>query len=259
MEKFKRLAILICVLAVISAASCPSLAAEIDVSEWNSLEKVYHILSDGSSSNSALELAFLKVKYDRPSNRVRLFFILEFATFTDEAKAGVTLSVNGGEKITLHSDGSAEYNEDKYFAAVKTLSDRRTRNLSMEITLGIKEGLPEKAVLTFNFYDTEGIASNTYTVDITETAATVTSTTTEKATKTNADKTTKNRAQKTDSTTKKQDETTTLQNNTVISKKTAAAEHSFKESNAVGIIIAVAVAAIGIGTSAINILKRSKK
>ncbi len=261
MKIFKKIAVFICLAAITALSAIPSYALDIDIGEWNRNENLYPVLTEQSNSNSAVTTADLKVEYDNPSNRVRLLFMLELNSFTDVDKAGITLSVNDGEKITLHLDGTSEYNKDKYFAEIKSVTDKWSKNIYMEVTLGIKDGIPEKTVLSFNFYDTEGIASNTYTLDITErhepTEATTETTT--KTTKKKSEKTTKTKATKTTAEKETASKSTTINKTTVISEKTDNKEASFKESSVVGIVTAVAIAAIGIGTGAVNIIRRSKK
>ena len=166
----KRTAIILFALAVVFGSTLTAHAGDIDLAKWNDESALYTVF-DGqdSHSNSAVVMAFLRTAYDRPSNRIRMLFSLELDSFTDESKSGVRLNVNGGEDVVLHADGTAEYNEEEYFAVMITDFDPRTKTLYLEVTLGIKKGIPEALVLNFNFYDTEGLASNTYSVDISET------------------------------------------------------------------------------------------
>ena len=169
MSRFKRAGALLLALVLAFVSQTAALAGDIDLAKWNNESALYTVLNDDDvHSNSAVVMAFLRTDYDRPSNRIRMLFSLELDSFTDESKAGVRISVNGGEDIVLHADGTAEYNEEEYFAALVTESDPRTKTLYLEVTLGIKRGIPESVVLDFNFYDTEGLASNTYSVDISE-------------------------------------------------------------------------------------------
>ncbi len=272
MLKLKTAVSLIFTVPLICIYMCPAFALDIDIRDWNSNTNLYPVVTEDNHSNSSVELAFLKVKYDHPSNRVKLLFLLEFATFTSEENVGVTLSVNDSEKITLHLDGTSEYNEDKYFAEIKYASDARTKSIYMELTLGIKEGLPEKMMLRFNFYDTEGIPSNTFIADISERVEPSSETSAEeddvtektsktKTTKIKTTKTTKTKADKKKTTTSKNAAavSTTLAEKTIIADKSVNKETSVNENNIIGIIAVVAVAAVGIGTCAVNIFKHSKK
>lgn len=157
------------VLAFLLCSHLSAGAEGIDLGKWNNEGTLYTVLNDeGRYSNSAVVMAFLRTDYDHPSNRIRMLFSLELDSFTDESKSGVRMSVNGGEDIILHADGTAEYNEDEYFASLISASDPRTKTLYLEVTLGIKQGIPDSVILDFNFYDTQGTASNTYSIDITE-------------------------------------------------------------------------------------------
>ena len=167
----KKTAVLLVILVFVLVSQTAATAAtgKIDLAKWNTQSTPYTILNDKDiHSNSAVVMAFLRTDYDRPSNRIRLLFSLELDSFTDESDSGIRLRVNGGEDIVLRADGTAEYNEDEYFAALVSDFDPITKTLYLEVTLGIKKGISDSVVLDFNFYDTEGLASNTYSVDISE-------------------------------------------------------------------------------------------
>ena len=173
MKKLKQTAVLLIILAsaLLSQTAATAATGKIDLAEWNTQSTLYTVLNDEDiHSNSAVVMAFLRTDYDRPSNRIRMLFSLELDSFTDESKSGVCMRVNGGEDIILRADGTAEYNENEYFASLISDSDPRTKTLYLEVTLGIKKGISDSVVLDFNFYDTEGLASNTYSVDISERA-----------------------------------------------------------------------------------------
>lgn len=250
-------------------------AEKVNLDSWNTDSTLYDVLDTDSESNSAVEYAFLRVKYDRPSNRIKLLFMLELDSFTDEKNAGVTLSVNGDEKITLHLDGSSEYNEDKYFAQINSVSDPMSKTLCIEVTLGIKKGIPETVNLEFNVYDTEGIASNTYTVDITETVEEDTTTSSQsepgKTSKTTKIKTTKVKTTKTKTTktnsvdniepagsdVDENDTTTVLLNSQ--QTEIEANETSINERRLTAIIAAVTIAAVGTASGGIYFFRKSRK
>lgn len=167
--RLKRTSVTLLAFVLALGLSLNALAGDIDLVKWNTEGTLYTVLNDdGVHSNSAVVMAFLRTDYDRPSNRIRMLFSLELDSFTDESKSGVRMSVSGGEDIVLRADGTAEYNKEEYFAQMITDSDPRTKTLYLEVTLGIKRGIPDPIILDFNFYDTQGIASNTYTIDITE-------------------------------------------------------------------------------------------
>lgn len=169
MTRLKRTSVTLLAFVLALGLSLNALAGDIDLVKWNTEGTLYTVLNDnGVHSNSAVVMAFLRTDYDRPSNRIRMLFSLELDSFTDESKSGVRMSVSGGEDIVLRADGTAEYNKEEYFAQMITDSDPRTKTLYLEVTLGIKRGIPDPIILDFNFYDTQGIASNTYTIDITE-------------------------------------------------------------------------------------------
>ena len=201
----------------------PVSAEKIDLDKWNTDSTLYTIINDGSHSNSAVVMAFLRVRYDRPSNRILMLFCLELDSYTETNKSGVRMQINGGEDIILHADSTAEYNEDKYFAQLRSTADKLTKTVFLEVTLGIKDGLPENVQLDFNLYDTEGIASNLYSLDITENsdihpdnqADGTTSLTTKRTATTKRTKTTKSKSKTT--TRSAQDKTTAESESSAVS------------------------------------------
>lgn len=275
MVRFKKLLALLCTAILAVYLNLAVSAEKVNLDSWNTDSTLYDVLDTDSESNSAVEYAFLRVKYDRPSNRIKLLFMLGLDSFTDEKNAGVTLSVNGDEKITLHLDGSSEYNEDKYFAQINSVSDPMSKTLCIEVTLGIKKGIPETVTLEFNVYDTEGIASNTYTVDITETVEEDTTTSSQsepgKTSKTTKIKTTKVKTTKTKTTktnsvdniehagsdVDENDITTVLLNSQ--QTEIEANETSINERRLTAIIAAVTIAAVGTASGGIYFFRKSRK
>ncbi len=268
--KSKSLVILFLAIFILSFSSISSLASDIDIAAWNKCETLYPVLNGESHSNSAVQRIFVRSEYDYPSNRVRLLFMAEMDSFAeDESKTGISLVLNNGEKIILHLNGDSEYNTDIYFAEVLSYSDPLTKTLYLEVTLGVKDGLPENLVLDFQIYDTFGIASNVYTLDITEQAETTASTTTTKATqksnrnnnnKTKTQKSSKAKSTKATTATKEAADKIDSSPETTI-RNNSTTHENFADGNvkSVGIIIAVAAALVGIGSCAIRIFKRSKK
>lgn len=260
MRNLKVFVALFCVAIFSLSFSATATAADVNIDEWNTDSTLYDVLDYSTESNCAVEYAFLRVKYDRPSNRIRLLFMLELSSFSVEENAGVTMSVNGDEKITLHLNGKAEYNKDKYFAEIKSISDPRTKFLYLEVTLGIKQGIPDKVLLDFNVYDTEGVASNTYSIDITEEADEPDTTSqTEKTEKSTKNKTEKTKAKASASATKAVTaETSEETQATLTADENKNSETRVNETNTVAIIAAVALAASCIGAGAVSFFRNKK-
>ncbi len=269
MIKSKRFVTLLCTFFFTLTCALPSAAADIDIGEWNNCDTLFPVLTGDANSNSSIEYIFLKAIYDHPSNRVRLLFMTEQASFPQELTPGVALQVNGGEKIELHMNGNTEYDSENYSAQIVSLSDSRTHTLYLEVTLGIKNGLPEKFILQFQLYDAAGIASNVYTVDLSESEETTTTTTTTQTqskskrtdkTKTKTEKTTKKRGTKTTSTKTTAESASTASeisiNNAETNSETAP---SLGSTKLIGLTAAGAAALAGICTCIVQIFKRSKK
>ncbi|MBP3442774.1 MAG: hypothetical protein J6L62_08230 [Clostridia bacterium] len=210
-------------------------AQHINLDEWNNTEKVYLIADNDNESNSGLTNAQLKVSYDYPSHRMRLFFMMKFAPFEEEENIGIRFSLNDGEDISLYLNGDTEYNEDKYFLDFIYMTTPPSGVVFAEVTLGVKEGIPEKQVFTVTFTDPDKTVSNTYSVDVTEAEATLPSQelTTEKEKSSKTKKSTSNGSgskSKTERTVRTQaDQTTSASEETseAVIRKTEASEEIF--------------------------------
>ncbi len=162
---------IVIVLITISAILCSSASLAFAISDnalWEDA-KLCPFLEAGEESNSDLCFAAVKVKYDRSINRIYLLFTLEFEKFSDIESCGVIMNFNGMGSIKVMCDGTAEYNNNVYFAELEDeLHDVHSKNVLLETTVGIKSGIPENVIMSVNVIDTNGVKSNTYNVDITE-------------------------------------------------------------------------------------------
>ena len=148
--------------------------------------RVYELVSD-SRSNNDLDYAVAKVKYDYPSNRIHILFMMSYNSFTDESNTGIKMKFNDLGTVTLMSDGTYDYNDGVYFAQIDdVMSDFRTATVYIETTVGIKSGIPKKLVMTSTIFDTDGVASNEFVTDISD--IDIEETTTEKTSKTKTSK-----------------------------------------------------------------------
>lgn len=143
-------------------------AAVPDLAAWNECP-MYTVLNDGGDSNSAVDCIIIRVNPELESNQLHLLFLVDMTSFEDEANAGVKIKFNSIGTVELYCDGRTEYNQELFFAEMDNVfSDEASMMLGMEITVGIKQGIPDNLILSFNLYDTHGTASNTYSVDITD-------------------------------------------------------------------------------------------
>ena len=173
MNKVKSFSAIFVLLTILFSLSFSASAIPIDLGEWNNVEKVYQIADDDNESNSGLQEAQLKVQYDYPSHRMRLFFMLKFDSFVQDENIGIRFRLNDGEEVSLHLNGETEYNEDKYLLDFVHYSSPTSGVVYVEATFAVKEGIPEEQVLTIIFTDPDAGLSNTYTVNLTELETTV--------------------------------------------------------------------------------------
>lgn len=140
--------------------------AQLDSAEWNEAQ-MYMVLEDGTESNSSVDCIILKTIHDSEVHQLRLLFMFELKSFNDDINTGVRMYFDGFGTVELHSDGTSEYDDEIFFAEIDGVySDARSKTVYIEVTLGIKSGIPDVLTMDFNLYDTDGIATNTYSVDI---------------------------------------------------------------------------------------------
>lgn len=163
----KRIGILLLISAVIVSHTFNTGAIS-DNGLWVD-SKLCVFLEANGESNSDLCFAAVKVKYDRSIHRIYLLFMLEFNDFNDDLLSGVIMNFNGMGEVTVMSDGTAQYNDNVYFAELNDeLADKNSKNVLLETTVGIKSGIPDNLVMNVRVIDTNGVKSNTYSVDISE-------------------------------------------------------------------------------------------
>lgn len=190
----RKLKIFIAAVTAFVIALCFSLTAFAqlpDLEEWNQCRK-YTILPGEKETNSAVTGIVLRVKQEEDTNRLHFLFLANLESIGDEAQAGVLLDFGDIGTVTLMCDGTSDYDTDVFFAEIdSTMIDEMSGMLTVELTVGIKTGIPDNLVLDFSIYDTSGIASNMYSVDLSDEITGDDAEITEKTDKTTKQKTTK--------------------------------------------------------------------
>ena len=157
------------IIALLCSVTVSAVAAHNSVL-WEDSE-YYCFLNAGGVSNSDLCYAAVKVRYDRSANRIHLLFLLEFKELNDIELSGLIMDFNSLGEIRLITDGTAEYDDEIYFAELNDEAhDKNSKNVILEATVGIKSGIPENVIMDVYIIDTNGVKSNLYTVDITDRA-----------------------------------------------------------------------------------------
>lgn len=136
--------------------SFQSSAKTIDVLEWIENENLTMVADPNIPSNSGLKFAQLKVKYDYPSNRIIMLFMLSFSPFTQEEFPEIRFRLNGGDELSVNLNGETEYNAQEYYLEFISKADYSSGNVWFEIVFGVKDGIPERRELTVVFYDPSG-------------------------------------------------------------------------------------------------------
>lgn len=142
--------------------------AAFDGEKWEDVP-VYVLLEANNESNSDLCFAAVKVRYSKEVNRVHLLYMLEFESFNDSALCGVIMDFNDMGSVTVMADGTTGFEQDIYYAELNNiLADKNSKNIILEVTVGIKSGIPNDLILDTYIFDTNGIKSNEYSNDISD-------------------------------------------------------------------------------------------
>ncbi len=145
---------------------CPLFGVQVcafDFAQWYDVP-LYTVLDDGKASNSAVDCINLRVERSDETHRLHMLFMTELKSFGQIENAGVKMSFDDLSEIVLMCGGTEEYDDSEYFAEMTDMIyDEKSMTVYMEVTVGIKPGLPD--VMYFSVYDTDGIISNTYTVE----------------------------------------------------------------------------------------------
>ncbi|MBP9988757.1 MAG: hypothetical protein KBT46_04585, partial [Ruminococcus sp.] len=139
--------------------------------------------------------------YDYESNRIKIAFMLTYdnGEFADEYKTGACFNINSLGQATIKADATTEYNETVYYVQlIEEKCDPVTHSILIETVIGLKNGLTPHNIMSVYFFDTHGVRSNTFTVDISDInqTASVTVSSSEKPSKTTKLKTTKSKTTK---------------------------------------------------------------
>lgn len=271
MRKFKVLITVFAVVIAIFACSIAVNGKEPNLSEWNQCDG-YSVLESGEKSNSDYTSIYLRVKREDSANRLHILFMLELSELDDVSNAGVEFDFGDMGSVTVMCDGSTDYDTDMFFAELDSISfDEYSNMILFEVTIGIKSGIPDDNLITFCLYDTYGVASNMYTVDLSEdeeetdgkTEKSKTSRTTKlKTTKKKTTKTTKSKKSKTTKTKttklKTSEEEATQTGRAVISEEFEDIERE-SDKNKLIIIGTIAVLACAAGGCTVGIINSRKK
>lgn len=272
MRTIKRFAAVFVATVCVFLSGTQAFARQIDFDEWNYHEQVIVIADSDAESNSGLRNAQLKVKYDYPSHRMTLLFMLKFDSFSDGDNPSVMLSLNRDESVSFNLNGESEYNEDKYYLDFLSYAQPTSGVVFFEVTLGVKEGIATTNVLTVVFTDPAGVLSNTYVVNLTEDELNLSedeqpsdeddeSQGKSKTSKTKKTKTTKVKTTKTKKTKAEEaDETLTEQKGEAELHRSEEGEHQNRSDNEKILFVSVAVIVVSglVLTGGLHYLKRNK-
>ncbi len=150
------------------AFSAGTFAAVPDFEKWNQT-RLFGVLDSGTDSNSDYTFICLRTDSDEKAHQIHFLVMGSMKEFNGEDKTGVKITFGNIGTVELFADGRTDYDSSLFFAGIDNiLSDEHSKDIWFELTVGIKAGIPEENIIELSLYDSNGIISNTYTVDISE-------------------------------------------------------------------------------------------
>lgn len=164
----KKLTAFLCVIIMFTAFSAGTFAAVPDFEKWNQTQ-LFSVLDYGTDSNSDYTFICLRTQADADAHQIHFMVMASLKEFNGEEKTGVRITFRGIGTVELFADGRADYDSNVLSAKIDNIfSDIHSKDIWIELTAGIKAGIPDPNIIELSLYDTDGTASNTYTVDISE-------------------------------------------------------------------------------------------
>lgn len=166
--KLKSLILLFLSAGLFISMTLASFAEIPDFEKWNTC-RLFEVLGYGEESNSDYIGISMRVDCEYEINQIHFLVMANLKKSGDERNAGVKIKFNNIGTVKLLCDGSTDYDDNKFFAQIdNNFYDAGANDIWIEFTVGIKSGIPEQTVVELSLYDTEGHASNAYSIDISE-------------------------------------------------------------------------------------------
>ena len=100
------------------------------------------------------------------SNQLYLCFSMRVDNISSPENSAVILSLNDGEEIYLKGTCNSPYNQNLYNIEYAMAYDVGAKNITYEIMLGVKYGIPDASNLSVRLCDCNGVPSNEFSFDI---------------------------------------------------------------------------------------------
>lgn len=192
------------IIALFAFAVCTVISSSALSENFNKWQAVEFIPAN-VKSGCELTYAAARIKYDYPSNKIRFVFMFDCngIHITDESLVGICFNINGLGDVVIMADADMNFDNSVYDIAFEDVRiDKSTSSVLIEASVIIKKGLTPSNTMTAYFFDTHGVRSSSFTVDISdETLVTSTQSNktdiTQKTTKSVTVKTTKAKTTKT--------------------------------------------------------------
>jgi hypothetical protein len=166
LTKRRRIFFVVITALIIVSILLVSAGAETDNAYWEGSD-IYLLLEYGKESNSAVDNAIVKVKFDYDVNRIYLLFMITVDTFNNIALSGLQMSFNSLGTITFSGDSDQSFDNENYYSSMETKFDKNTKTILFDVVVGIKSGIPDNINMKVRFTDTDGVQSNDFNQNIT--------------------------------------------------------------------------------------------
>lgn len=160
----KRTAAFILAMAIFLLCSFLCFAIEYDGiphnDEWQG--SAVYSFENPEGFNNDVSFAYMRVIPRAESNQLYLCVSMRVDDISSPENSAVILSLNYGEDIYLAGAGNSPYNQNLYNVEYAMACDVGAQNITYEIMLGVKHGVPDASVLTVRLCDCNGVPSNEF-------------------------------------------------------------------------------------------------
>lgn len=133
--------------------------------EW--MESAVYSFENPDGFNNDVTFAYMRVFSREESNQLYFCFSLRVNEISDVKKSAVLLSFNDGEEIYLPGSGISSYDENLYNVEYGVAFDTGASNITYEVMLGVKHGIPQSSKVSVRLCDCNGVPSNQFGFDLT--------------------------------------------------------------------------------------------
>lgn len=161
---FKRIVAFVIATVILFGCAFSCFAIEYDGvphnDEW--LGSAIYSFESPEGFNNDVTFAYMRVIPKTESNQLYLCVSMRVNDISAPENSAVILSLNDGEEIYLKGTCDSPYNQNLYNVEYGMAYDEGSENITYEILLGIKHGIPESNKLIVRLCDCHASASNEF-------------------------------------------------------------------------------------------------